>query len=96
MKKDRFEDHLAAVEGAVQKLESGDLPLEEALAAYEAGVKSLKQCEEILGAAEKKVDILLKGGTLEPFEAKKTEEVEKEQRKAKKAKPAEGEGGGLF
>jgi exodeoxyribonuclease VII small subunit len=91
MKKERFEDHLASAEGAVRKLESGDLPLEDALAAYEAGVKSLKQCEEILAAAEKKVEILLKGGTLEPFEAKKTEDVEKEQRKAKKAKPAEGE-----
>jgi exodeoxyribonuclease VII small subunit len=96
MKKDRFEDHLASVEQAVQKLESGDLPLEDALAAYEAGVKALKQCEEILGAAEKKVEILLKGGTLEPFDVKKTEEVEKEQRKGKKAKPAEGEAGGLF
>lgn len=93
MKKDRFEDHLAAVEEAVGKLESGDLPLEDALAAYEGGVKALKRCEEILGAAEKKVEILLKGDALEPFDAKKTEDVEKEQRKAKKAKPAEGEGG---
>ena len=96
MKKERFEDHLAAVEEAVQKLESGDLPLEDALASYESGVKALKQCEEILAAAEKKVEILLKGGTLEPFEMKKTEEVEKEQRKAKKAKAAEDDTGGLF
>mgnify|MGYP000182777984 CR=1 FL=1 len=96
MKKERFEDHLAAVEEAVQKLESGDLPLEDALAAYEMGVKALTRCEEILGAAEKKVEILLQGGTLEPFDAKKSDEIEKEQRKAKKAKPAEGEGNGLF
>lgn len=100
MKKERFEDHLAAVEGAVQKLESGDLPLEDALAQYEAGVKALKQCEAILGAAEKKVEILLKGGDgepeLQPFEAKKTEEVEREQRKVKRQKPAGEEGDGLF
>lgn len=96
MKKERFEDHLQSVEGAVQKLESGDLPLEDALAQYEAGVKALKQCYEILEAAEKRVEILLKGDKLEPLDLKKTEDVEKEQRKIKRAKPTADEGEGLF
>jgi exodeoxyribonuclease VII small subunit len=93
MKKERFEDYLAAVEGSVQKLESGDLALEEALAQYEEGVKALRRCEEILAAAEKKVEILTKGGALEPFEVQKTEDAEREQRKARKSKPPQDEEG---
>ena len=104
MKKEKFEDHLAAVEDAVQKLERGELPLEDALAQYEAGIKSLKQCYAILEAAEKKVEILLKGGggepELQPLDAKKTEDVEREQCKTRKAKPqaeaAPDASGGLF
>ncbi len=37
-----IEDHFAQIEAAVEALESGDLPLEEALARYEAGLKSLR------------------------------------------------------
>ncbi len=37
-----IEDHFAQIEAAVEALESGDLPLEEALARYESGLKSLR------------------------------------------------------
>jgi len=70
--KNRFEKTLANLEKIVDRLESGDLTLDESIAAYEQGVKALKQCYEILRDAEKKVEILLQGenGTQEsaPFE----------------------------
>ena len=43
-----LEDHLAAVEQAVQALESGDLPLEESLKRYEQGLVALRQAKALL------------------------------------------------
>lgn len=43
-----IEDHFATIEQAVAALESGDLPLEEALARYEAGLKSVRQAKALL------------------------------------------------
>ena len=57
--KNRFEKTLANLEKIVDQLETGDLTLDESIAAYEQGVKALKQCYEILRDAEKKVEILL-------------------------------------
>lgn len=54
----RFEDLVAQVEEALQKLEGGELPLEDALKLYEDGVASLRRCYEILKRAEKKVQVL--------------------------------------
>lgn len=55
-----FEKALADLEGVVQKLEKGGLPLNESLALFEKGVKLAKYLREELGKAEKKVEILLK------------------------------------
>ena len=69
----KFEDGLACLEKTVEELEAGDLSLDESLAKYEEGVKTLKKCYEILRDAEKRVEILMKGedGTAKvaPFEA---------------------------
>lgn len=54
----RFEDLVAQVEEALNQLESGDLPLEDALKRYEEGVAALRQCFGILKQAEKKVQQL--------------------------------------
>jgi exodeoxyribonuclease VII small subunit len=62
----RFEAILADLETVVTTLEQGDLPLEEALEAFERGVKLTREGERILGDAEKKVEILLKGEDGEP------------------------------
>ena len=62
----RFETILADLESVVTTLEQGDLPLEEALEAFERGVKLTREGERILGDAEKKVEILLKGEDGEP------------------------------
>ena len=54
-----FEAILAALETEVQRLERGDLPLEEALAAFERGTTLARRGSETLAAAEKKVELLL-------------------------------------
>ena len=44
----------------VERLEHGDLPLEESLAAFERGVMLTRSCQTALKEAEQKVEILLK------------------------------------
>jgi exodeoxyribonuclease VII small subunit len=54
-----FEHALADLETQVQRLEGGDLPLEEALKAFEEGVRLTRECQQSLDAAEQKVQLLL-------------------------------------
>ena len=69
--KNTFESSLKALESAVERLEKGDLPLEEALACFESGVKAAGSCQKLLKEAELKVEKLQRGddGQLlkEPF-----------------------------
>jgi len=55
-----FEGALAALEEVVEQLESGDLPLDDSLAAFEKGVGLVKFCNQKLNEVEKKVELLLK------------------------------------
>ena len=48
------------LEALVERLEHGDLPLEESLAAFERGVTLTRSCQTALKEAEQKVEILLK------------------------------------
>ena len=48
------------LEALVDRLEQGDLPLEESLAAFERGVTLTRACQAALKEAEQKVQILLK------------------------------------
>ena len=54
-----FEKAMADLEAVVARLEQGDVPLEEALQAFERGVALTRACQEALAAAEQKVEILL-------------------------------------
>ena len=56
--KKSFESSLTALEAAVEKLEKGDLPLEEALACFEEGVKAAGSCQKLLKEAELKIEKL--------------------------------------
>ena len=55
-----LEKSLEELEALVARLESGDLPLEQALKEFERGVKLTRQCQTALQEAEQKVEILLK------------------------------------
>jgi len=48
------------LEELVERLEQGDLSLEESLAAFERGVMLTRACQTALKEAEQKVEILLK------------------------------------
>ena len=50
------------LEELVDRLEQGDLSLEESLAAFERGVMLTRACQTALKEAEQKVEILLKKG----------------------------------
>ena len=51
-----FEKALAELETIVQKLERGDVALEESVAIYERGEALKRRCEELLRQAEARVD----------------------------------------
>ena len=58
-----FEDALNALEEHVRKIESGEIPLEEALALYEQGVRLAQRCHEQLDEAEKRVSQITRGSS---------------------------------
>jgi exodeoxyribonuclease VII small subunit len=60
---ERFEDLLGRLRGLVERLESGNLPLEESLKAFEEGMELCKRGVLILDGAEKKVEMLLGAGS---------------------------------
>ena len=65
-----FEQALAELESLVERLERGDLPLDDALKTFERGVELTRHCQGSLKAAQQKVEILLKRGNstgIEPF-----------------------------
>jgi len=58
------------LEKLVEQMERGDLSLEDALKAFERGIKLTRTCQQALQDAEQKVKILLENNgqpTLEPF-----------------------------
>lgn len=55
-----FETAMRDLEQLVERLEQGDMPLEESLAAFERGVALTRACQSALKDAEQKVEILLK------------------------------------
>ncbi|WP_095588135.1 exodeoxyribonuclease VII small subunit [Actibacterium ureilyticum] len=50
-----FEEALQALEGVVNRLERGDVPLEESIGLYERGAELKARCETKLKEAEEKV-----------------------------------------
>ena len=72
-----FEDALKKLEGIVEAMESGDLPLETLLARYEEGARLVKICQGKLAEAELKIQQLEKSASgdlkLKPLEVKETE-----------------------
>lgn len=61
-----FEDAMAELEQLVEKMESGELPLETSVAAYQRGSELVKYCAAQLERVEKQVKVL-EGEMLRPF-----------------------------
>lgn len=60
MEEIKFEEALKRLEAIVEKLEEGNLALEESLEHFEEGVKLVRLLADKLARAEKRVEILLK------------------------------------
>jgi exodeoxyribonuclease VII small subunit len=56
----RFEDALQKLEEIVQRLERGELSLEESLSCYEEGIRLSRFCHGKLEEAERKIETLVK------------------------------------
>ena len=67
--KNTFEDDLSALENIVEQLESGDLSLDDAMKAFETGVKLTSNCQKTLADAQQKVQVLVDNNGLESLQA---------------------------
>lgn len=56
-----FEASIRELESIVQALESGEMPLEKSMEAFEKGVCLVKECKKLLENAESKVTTLIEG-----------------------------------
>lgn len=71
-----FEESLTELEKLVEKMESGDQSLEEALVSFQRGIELARTCHKGLKDAEQRVEQLVqKNGaeTLEPFDSPDSE-----------------------
>jgi len=67
-----FEKKLRELELLVERLEHGELSLEESLKDFERGIALSRECQTALSAAEQKVEILTKSSdkeAIEPYDA---------------------------
>lgn len=68
----QFEKSLAELEKIVEKMESGELSLEESLKSFEKGIQLTRNCQKALEDAEQKVEQLIQANGSEelvPFDA---------------------------
>ncbi len=66
-----FEESLLELENIVEKLENGQLSLDESLALFEKGIRLAKECNTLLKNAQQKVEKLIESSNelkSEPFE----------------------------
>ncbi|MCP3751826.1 exodeoxyribonuclease VII small subunit [Pseudomonas sp. SBB6] len=71
-----FEQSLADLQALVERLENGELSLEDSLTAFEQGISLTRDCQSALAQAEQKVQVLLeRDGALaaETFDADQPE-----------------------
>lgn len=64
-KKLNFEEGMQELEGLANKLETGELSLEDSFSAYERAVKLKKELEAILAQGEQKIRVLTENGETE-------------------------------
>jgi exodeoxyribonuclease VII small subunit len=76
--KPTFEQRLARLEAIVEKLESGEVGLDESLKLYAEGAALIRECRRTLGEAEKRISKLTEAASgelgTEPFEPEEGEE----------------------
>lgn len=79
-KSSNFEKDLQELEDLVEKMEGGDLSLEDSLVHFERGIALTRACQKALTEAEQKIQILLAedgSQNLQPFSSDETPDDEK-------------------
>ena len=71
-KKTTYEENIKKLEEVTNKIESGELPLEQTISLFEEGMKMAKECQQFLDQAELKINKLING------EEEKTEDFSPE------------------
>jgi len=74
-KPSNFEKDLQELEDLVEKMEGGDLSLEDSLVYFERGIALTRACQKALTEAEQKIQILLADDSsqkLQPFSSDET------------------------
>jgi exodeoxyribonuclease VII small subunit len=66
-----FEQLMKRLEGVVEKLESNDLSLEEAIDAYQSGILLAKEGHERLAEAERRIEEVTRGGEKRQIDVQK-------------------------
>jgi exodeoxyribonuclease VII small subunit len=71
-----FEDDLKKLENVVERLERGDLTLDDSVKLFEEGMKLSHKCKAELDAAEGKIQVLVQGkrGTMQVAEIETEQE----------------------
>ena len=64
-----FEEQIGALEKVVERLERGELSLDESVRLFEEGVTLSRACKEQLDAAEGKIEVLMEQGLSGKMEA---------------------------
>lgn len=76
-----LEESLTEISALIDKMEQGELTLEQSLTHFERGITLIKHCQKILEEAEQKVQILIQNNHQEelvPYEDKNKLESPKE------------------
>jgi len=71
VQEERYEEIVQRLARVVEKLEGGGLSLEESIAAFEEGIRLARAGAARLEEAERKVEVLLEGDRVAPFEKEK-------------------------
>jgi exodeoxyribonuclease VII small subunit len=75
-----FERRLSDLEAVVDRLEQGDLPLEESVRLFEEGMKLSQSCKQELDAAEGRIQVLIEqsGGKMKAQDLEVETDVEED------------------
>ncbi|HNY76652.1 MAG: exodeoxyribonuclease VII small subunit [Sedimentisphaerales bacterium] len=75
-----FEDSIKRLRTIVDKIEQGEIPLQDSLEQYEQGMALIQHCRQILQTAEKRIEKISKRGeeTPEPATEEPAPELESE------------------
>ena len=65
----KFEESLKALEGLVRRMQSGEMPLDDMIKAFEEGRKLVDTCQKDLESIRQRIEKVTKSGAVEEMKA---------------------------